>query len=129
MPRNTAAAAQKRFKALIAEFLEGAAKTLDEEEKRLVERIAENPEAPSVLGATEDEKTGKRLLSLCIEAHSVLTNFHRMIAEARRVLKKEPIYKHAIATFEQLLKETQEARLERLTAKRLWVCPPRQREI
>jgi hypothetical protein len=123
MPRNKRAANNARFKALILQFRNEADETLDEGEKRLIERIAAHPEAPSIFGPIDD-KTARRLLRLCIEAYAVSTNFHSMVAEAQRTLEKTPIYERAIAEFQQLLKDTQETPLNRLTAH---VLPDRER--
>jgi hypothetical protein len=124
MPRNERAANNARFKELIAQFQSEAGETLDEGEKLLIERIAANPEAPSIFGPIENDKMAKRLLRLCIEAYAVSINFHSMIEEAQRTLEKTPIYEQAIAEFQQLLKETQETLLNRLTAR---VLPDRDR--
>ncbi|MGB6797813.1 MAG: hypothetical protein WBE48_14935 [Xanthobacteraceae bacterium] len=116
MLRNSSAAYSRRLKSLIEQFRGEVGETLDEGEKLLVEHIAANPEAPSIFGPIEDDITAKRLLRLCIEAHAVSIHFHSMVEDAHRILEKAPIYEQAIAHFEQLLKETQEARLNPLTA-------------
>ena len=124
MLRNNSAAYSRRFKALIEQFRGEAGETLDEGEKLLVERIAASPEAASIFGPIEDDITAKRLLRLCIEADAVSTNFHGMVEEAQRALENAPIYEQAVEKLEQLLKETQEVPLNRLTAH---VLPDRDR--
>jgi hypothetical protein len=85
MRRNTSAGDKERFKVLIAEFRETAAENLDEKEKVLVQRIAESTAAPAIFAPIEDDITAKRLLSLCVEAYFLATNFNNLIAEARQV--------------------------------------------
>jgi hypothetical protein len=116
MRKNTSAADKARFKALMAEFQEAATENLDEDEKLLIRRIAESTEAPSIFAKVKDDVTAKRLLSLCVEAHYLAKNFHRLVSEARQVLAAGPEHERAIADVEKLLRETQAPTLNRLTA-------------
>jgi hypothetical protein len=98
MPRNSFAANRKRFDALLAEFLDAAAENLAPGEKLLMQRIAESDEAAAIFARVEDDNTVKRLVLLCVEAHDLATNFHKLIADARYKLKKASAYGRAIAT-------------------------------
>ena len=116
MPRNTSAANQKRFNALVAEFQVAAAENHSPSEKLLIQRIAESDEAAAIFAKVKDDNTVMRLLSLCVEGHDLATNFHKLVADARRKLKKGPAYGRAIATVMQLLNEAQAPPLTRLDA-------------
>jgi hypothetical protein len=114
--QNNTIADNSRFQELVAEFQEAADQNLDEDEKALIQRIAQSTEAPSIFAKVKDDQTAKRLLSLCVEGYYLAKNFHRLIAEARRVLAAGQKYERAIADVEKLLKETQSSTLNRLAA-------------
>lgn len=116
MRKQISAAHKQRFKALLAEFRETAAGSLDEDEKLLMDRVTKNVEAPEIFAKIGDEVTVRQLLSLCVEAHSLARNFNKSIAEARRLLSRAPAYKRAIADIDELLRKTQRPDLERLQA-------------
>jgi hypothetical protein len=116
MPRNAAAVDKRRFEVLIAEFRKAAEGNLDDDEKLLMQRVAESDEAPTIFAKIKDDKIAKRLLSLCFEAHFLAKNFNKLTSDARRALDREAMYKRSIANIERLLKDTQKPALNRLTA-------------
>jgi hypothetical protein len=71
MPRNAGGDEKRRFHALLAKFREAAADNLDEDEKLLMRRIAENAVAPSIFAAVENDATVKRLLWLCVTSFTI----------------------------------------------------------
>ena len=97
MPRNTSASDQARFTAVLSDFQKAAANNLNDDEKRLMQRIEQSVEAIAIFAKTKDDTTVKRLLSLCIEVDFLAKNFAKLIAEARRALAKGPILERAIA--------------------------------
>jgi hypothetical protein len=72
---------------LLAEFRDAAAENLGPDEKLLIQHIAESDEAPAIFAKVEDDKTAKRLLSLCVEAYHLAINFHKDVADARHKLE------------------------------------------
>jgi hypothetical protein len=61
MPRNAAAVDKRRFEVLIAEFRKAAEGNLDDDEKLLMQRVAESDEAPTIFAKIKDDKIAKRL--------------------------------------------------------------------
>jgi hypothetical protein len=116
MQKQILAADKQRIRALLAEFQEAAAGNLDEDEKLLMNRVAKSVEAPEIFGKIGDDVTIRRLLSLCLEVHSLAKNFNKSTGEAHRLLSRAPAYERAIADIDELLKRTQTPALERLQA-------------
>jgi GH18 family chitinase len=85
IPRNAAGADERRFKKLMAKFRKAADENLEEDERLLMERIAQSAEAFSIFGRVAVNNKATRLLSLCAEAHDLLRTFHPYTTEAREV--------------------------------------------
>jgi hypothetical protein len=116
MPRNTSVANKERFDKIFAEFYEAVAKNLDEDEKLLMHRIAESPDAPDAFAEIKDSATIKRLLWLCVEVRFLAAHFNEFIGNAESALEKAARDERAIAHVEELLKETQAPAVKRLAA-------------